>query len=872
MRYSQQVRRRLARAFAHALADATPRRFFVMDPLENRRLMSGSGEIVQTPITPVLANITAPAGNDVTLNQHFFDATLPGTLATFNTSEGTIQVGLTDAATPQTVANFLSYVNSGAYNNTIFHRSVDLNTNLGGSPNAPATIIQGGGYNLSNNSLNHIPTNGTVPDEYTTELYGNVAGTLVMAKTSQANSANSEWYFNVTDNTQLDIPTTDSNGVQTSYTVFGKVLSGANAINTIAALPTDNLGSGLDTVPIVGLTLADLQAGAAIGASNLVYTTGITTEVGTTYTVSSDNKALVTPLVTNGILSFSYGTGLFGTAEVTVTAKNLDGTSASTTFAVTVPNPATPSAGPVTVPFTAPFTVTGTTNSFAVLGGATDSQAALNTSSLSIVTQPGHGTASVDPTTGFITYTPAAGYIGPDSLTYTIADYTGQLSAPTTVTLDAVPTAVKLNVSAGTSLVFTQPDGVIGHLSVTGGIASVTFTDFQVTTRRHGHTIFASGAGTDITDITVTNAVQDASLSLTSTGPLSIGTLHDTNELVRFYAPNATLSGNSSIGMMVNFTAAALNSATLNIGALPGGFFTNLSIANVTNSDVNGIGNLGLVKSRKWIITDGLAHAINAPFINDLEVPGVFDENLNLNYNRYALANARVGTPTGSWKLNGQFTRGTLGTPGTNWSLNANNLIENLTFTGNLSNTIIAAAVSRLTVKGITSGAIIQTNGTFGNYLLVGRLTFVGAVKNNTVIFSSGNIGAITAPSFTDSRIYAGVNISVAQAGALAAQAGDLTSNASIGSIVFNGRAGNNFSNSLITAEAIRTLSVGRVATANKSLAEGISAHRLTTVVARLTPGGNLHAGPAQLKSAALLKAYESKAKLALGDFEINLF
>ena len=78
---------------------------------------------------------------------------------------------------------------------TIFHRSVDLSTGANGSPSDPGSIIQGGGYNISDGSLAHIPTNAPVADEYTSELYGDVQGTLAMAKTSAADSATSEFLF-----------------------------------------------------------------------------------------------------------------------------------------------------------------------------------------------------------------------------------------------------------------------------------------------------------------------------------------------------------------------------------------------------------------------------------------------------------------------------------------------------------------------------------------------------------------------------------------------------------------------------------------------------------------------------------------------------
>jgi len=231
-------------------------------------------------------------------------------------------------------------------------------------------------------------------------------------------SATSEWYFNVHSNVSaLDTPTTDSKGVTTSYTVFGKVLTGMNVVDQIAKLPTFNVSSSLNTVPVTGLSEGEAKKNFPITAANLVYTRSITSEPGTNFTVTSDNNALVTPKVTNGTLSFAFASGLSGTANITVLAKNLDGTSASATFAVTVPNSVTPSAGPVAANITAPNVVTGTTANINVLGSDTDSVAGLNPATVTIVTQPVHGTATVNTSTGAIAYNPTAGYTGPDSLT-----------------------------------------------------------------------------------------------------------------------------------------------------------------------------------------------------------------------------------------------------------------------------------------------------------------------------------------------------------------------------------------------------------------------------------------------------------------------
>jgi cyclophilin family peptidyl-prolyl cis-trans isomerase len=167
------------------------------------------------------------------------------TVVRFNTVSGTIDVRMYDSATPLSVANFLNYLNSGRYNGTFIHRSI------------PGFVIQGGGYTYDAGTMSapHIATFAPVQNEFG---ISNVRGTIAMAKLGgDPNSATSEWFFNLADNSSnLD----NQNG---GFTVFGRVVgSGMTIVDAIAALPTFDLdgtsGSTFDTVPLrTGATLAD---------------------------------------------------------------------------------------------------------------------------------------------------------------------------------------------------------------------------------------------------------------------------------------------------------------------------------------------------------------------------------------------------------------------------------------------------------------------------------------------------------------------------------------------------------------------------------------------------------------------------------------
>jgi peptidyl-prolyl cis-trans isomerase A (cyclophilin A) len=138
------------------------------------------------------------------------------------TSLGTIRVELYPAKAPKSVENFLQYVRDGHYNGTIFHRVI------------PGFMIQGGGMTAN---MAQKQTRPPIPIESKNGLRNKV-GTLAMARTSDPNSATSQFFINVNDNGFLDYPGQDGHG----YAVFGKVVGGMDVVNKIIAAPTGNQG------------------------------------------------------------------------------------------------------------------------------------------------------------------------------------------------------------------------------------------------------------------------------------------------------------------------------------------------------------------------------------------------------------------------------------------------------------------------------------------------------------------------------------------------------------------------------------------------------------------------------------------------------
>ncbi len=278
------------------------------------------------PLNPVVVNVNS---NDTTLNlfQNFDDPFTTGRVANFNLREnsigtGEINVVLFDQAgegAPITVNNFLNYVNDGDYVNTIIHRSV------------PDFVIQGGGFTVNNLTVNSVPTDAPIPNEFSSNR-SNTRGTIAMAKLGgNPNSATSQWFFNLADNSRnLD----NQNG---GFSVFGEVLpgDGLTTMDAIASLPVvnaSNINPAFTNLPVNNIDINeddDFVRFENITLNNLPELT---------FTIENNtNPNLVTANIdNNGNLTLDYGQNTDGVAEISIKATNLLGESTVDTLRVSV--------------------------------------------------------------------------------------------------------------------------------------------------------------------------------------------------------------------------------------------------------------------------------------------------------------------------------------------------------------------------------------------------------------------------------------------------------------------------------------------------------------------------------------------------------
>jgi len=144
------------------------------------------------------------------------------------TTYGDIKFELYPKKAPETVTNFMKYVDEGHYNNTIFHRVID------------GFMVQGGGFT---SNLTQKSTHSSIKNEANNGLL-NKRGTIAMARTQDVNSATAQFFINVADNAFLDYQ--GNTPQEFGYCVFGKVIDGMEVVDKIREVETGTQGSYRD--------------------------------------------------------------------------------------------------------------------------------------------------------------------------------------------------------------------------------------------------------------------------------------------------------------------------------------------------------------------------------------------------------------------------------------------------------------------------------------------------------------------------------------------------------------------------------------------------------------------------------------------------
>lgn len=164
---------------------------------------------------------------------------MPATRVLMETSLGPITIELDGDKAPITVANFLAYVDEGFFDGTVFHRVI------------PGFMVQGGGFEPG---MSQKVTKAPIKNESNNGL-ANKRGTLAMARTNEPNSASSQFFINLKDNSFLDRAQAQD-GV--GYCVFGKVVEGMDVVDKIKDAPTARRGHH-ENVPVKDVLIQSVR-------------------------------------------------------------------------------------------------------------------------------------------------------------------------------------------------------------------------------------------------------------------------------------------------------------------------------------------------------------------------------------------------------------------------------------------------------------------------------------------------------------------------------------------------------------------------------------------------------------------------------------
>ena len=279
---------------------------------------------------PLPAQSMTEAGSAVTIDvRNYFG--VPGVTGTqfarFETSLGRFSVELRDDVAPRHVANFLTYARANVYTNSFIHRSASFES--GGA----VSIVQGGGYAFRQPfEAFTIPKLAPVALEYNLP---NARGTLAAARADDLNSATSEWFFNVQDNSTI---LNQSN--RGGYSVFGRVLgTGMTVVDAMAGVPrfVINPNPPFGEIPLRNFSGGNLSEANLLVINSVTPATLFPTGGGASVVeLAVQNSAATVASATLSGSTLTVTPLRAGSATITVRATDANGNTTEGAFAVTV--------------------------------------------------------------------------------------------------------------------------------------------------------------------------------------------------------------------------------------------------------------------------------------------------------------------------------------------------------------------------------------------------------------------------------------------------------------------------------------------------------------------------------------------------------
>ncbi len=692
--------------------------------------------VVRPPVTAttIAAQILTTGGNtSVTLSDKFSDPDAESAVRV-KTNIGTMDFILFNTATPQTVTNFLSYVNAATnnYNGSVFHRSV------------PGFIVQGGAFKVSS-APNNFSVTTTSASPTNEPGVSNLRGTVAMAKLgTDPNSATDQFFVNLADNSSnLD----NQNG---GFTAFARVAgSGMTVADAIAGLPNAtysvNLGGTTTSMDNWPLT----SSSASMDTTKVVSITSAAPVAVLSYSVTGNTNSAVASATISGT-NVQINALSAGQTNVTVTATDLDGNTVTQTFAVTVNQmPAITNGPPASIGLVGSaytiftYTTTGTpAPTFSVTAGALPGGLSLSTAGVISGTPTASGifagTVTASNVAGSVTQNFSITVNQPPAFTSSAPTTTGLVGsaytfnctasgfpAPTfSVTTGVLPTGLSLS-SAGAVTGTPTVSGVFsGVITANNGIGTAATQNFNMTINQTptftsaaptstgkvgtAYSFSCAATGFPAPTFSVTAGALPTGLSLSSAGaitgtPSAVGTFTGT-----ITATNTAGTVPQSFSITINQVPAFTSSAPTTTGILGVAYSftcTGSGTPAPTFSVTAGALPTGLTMSTDGTITGtpsalgtftGTTTATNAA--------GTVTQNFSITINQVPAFTSSTPTATSLINTAYSFTVTASGAPAPTFSVTAGALPTGLTLSS------AGAITGTATASGLFTGTITATN------------------------------------------------------------------------------------------------------------------------------------------------------------------
>ena len=570
----------------------------------------------------------------------------------------------------------------------------------------------------------------------------------------------------------------------------------------------------------------------------------------------------------DGTILYTPAGGYIGSDTFTYTVQDsLGDVSNIATVSLVITHGVPPVIGNITVPV-----LSGSGNTINVLSNASPG-APLVPSTLMVVTAPTNGTATVN-ADGTISYTPKAGFVGVDSLTYTVANVNQDVSNPATVSLN-VGTTISNAKGATHSLTFTNAAGGLETVSLNVGSAELFFTGTGTLAVAKNLKGTVTGSSLNLSGVTLTGTTKASSFAIKGLAKksLTLGGITDAVPLGSITAVNTVLSGTVTLNSVGSLNVASISNATLTIASgLPGRVA--LTSGAVTSSSLTSAVPINSLRVASWTGTG----TITAPSIGSLISAGAFSPSLTVTATGRTpgLASARItGAVTGgAWSITGNTGAISAGSIAGAWTGMVNGTLAALTIKagglasaltagtlgvlsvgGDVTGKITAQSINTIRIKGGLSSSTITASAAAGLKQLV-----VSGTVTNEVVTSGGSIGAVSAGAISGSTLNAGVPSTTTLATASTSNLGSST----IGSVQVRGA----FTNSNILAAKVGSASLGTITTDNGQTSFGLAA-RSINAFAGVFGTSRAHFGHAQLINEEVLQAYVNQQAFVFGDFKL---